>query len=334
MTEEKAYGGVLGLCVGDALGVPVEFVSRSELKRNPVTDMIGYGTYNLPPGSWSDDTSLSLCLLDSLATGLDYHDIMQKFLLWLNDSEYTPHGSVFDIGNTCKESISRYAKNIAPLECGGTSEYDNGNGSLMRVLPILFYLHSIHQEDFPLFNDSFDVIHDVSALTHAHDRSKIACGFYITIAERLMNSTEIKSGIYEGISQALQFYSGKDKYRNELGHYRRIFDESFIDLPENEIRGSGYVVDTLEAALWCLLNTDSYESCVLKAVNLGGDTDTVAAVAGGLAGLFYGLAAIPQKWLCQIARLDFIKGLCGNVIDHYFNTADKADRKESEHGLR
>ena len=133
-----------------------------------------------------------------------------------------------------------------------------------------------------------------------------------------MNAANIKSGIYDGINQALLFYRKKEKYQSELDHYSRIFDEGFIVLPEEEIKSSGYVVDTLEAALWCLLNTDTYESCVLKAVNLGGDTDTVAAVAGGLAGLFYGFDAIPQKWLDQIARLDYIKDLCDKIIDNYF----------------
>ena len=153
MIDKKIYGGIIGLCVGDALGVPVEFVNRDKLKQNPVTDMIGYGTFNLPPGSWSDDTSLALCLLDSLANGLDYHDIMQKSLLWLNDAEYTPHGNVFDVGRTCIKSIIKYTINNEPTECGGVSEYDNGNGSLMRILPILFYLHSIHYEDLPYFED-------------------------------------------------------------------------------------------------------------------------------------------------------------------------------------
>lgn len=291
--------GIIGLCVADALGVPVEFESRESLQRNPVVDMRGYGTHNQPAGTWSDDTSMTLCLLDSLANGLDYADIMRKFLSWKEKAEYTAHGDVFDIGTTISEALSRFANGIEPLKCGGDSEYDNGNGSLMRILPIAFYFDSGHF--------CYEIIHNISALTHAHNRSKIACGIYISVAESLMNAPDIKNGIYDGVNKAKAYYESKKEYADELKHYRRIFSDEFINLPEDEIKSGGYVVDTLEAALWCLLNTDSYETCVLKAVNLGDDTDTVAAVAGGLAGIYYGLDAIPSKWIEQIARIDYLK---------------------------
>jgi len=302
--------GILGLCVGDALGVPVEFMSREKILQKPVTDMIGYGTYNLPPGTWSDDTSLTLCLLDSLSTGLDYSDVMQKSLAWIEDAEYTPYGDVFDVGGTCMKAIFKFKKGTEPIMCGGTSENDNGNGSLMKILPIVFYLKSEFGDHFADRDDAYDIIHNVSALTHAHERSKIACGIYISIAGEMLRAQELKRGIYDGIRKAKAYYESKKAYKDELTHYNRLLNAGFVGLPHEEIRSSGYVVDTLEAALWCLMNTDCYDGCVLKAVNLGQDTDTVAAVAGGLAGLFYGFDAIPPKWLEQIARLDFIIGLC------------------------
>lgn len=308
--KDKVLSGIIGLCVGDALGVPVEFVSREKLRSNPVTDMIGYGTFDLPPGSWSDDSSLALCLLDSLANGLDYNDIMKKFLSWINDAEYTPYGTVFDVGRTCMQSIFRFPRGTEAIKCGGASEYDNGNGSLMRILPLAFYLNTVYGDDYSSCEEAFDIIHHVSALTHAHERSKIACGIYLTIAGNLINNSELTKGIYGGIEKAKKYYESRSEYADELQHYSRIFDDGFADLPREEIKSSGYVVDTLEAALWCLLNTDSYESCVLKAVNLGGDTDTVGAVAGGLAGIYYGFDAIPAKWVSQIARIDYIKSLC------------------------
>jgi ADP-ribosylglycohydrolase len=137
-------GGIYGLCVGDALGVPVEFAARDELEKDPVTDMRGYGTYNMPPGTWSDDTSLTLCLLESLAQGLDYADIMQRFYSWLFESAYTPHGHTFDCGKTTMEAIYRFARGTEPVLCGGAAETDNGNGSLMRILPLAFYLVSLY----------------------------------------------------------------------------------------------------------------------------------------------------------------------------------------------
>ena len=236
---------------------------------------------------------------------------MQKFLSWLDNAEYTPYGKVFDVGRTSLKSIFRFPQGIEPLMCGGTSEYDNGNGSLMRILPIAFYLHSVYGGDFIDHKEAIDIIHNISSLTHAHNISKIACGIYISIAGELINGQkELNSGIYSGITKAKRYYDSTPEYLDGLKHYARIFSNSFRDTPVDEINSSGYVVDTLEVALWCLLNTDNYECCVLRAVNLGEDTDTVAAVAGGLAGLYYGLDAIPAKWIKQIARLDYIIDLC------------------------
>jgi len=309
ISKDKILGGIFGLCVADALGVPVEFKSRESLKHSPVTDMRGYGTHNQPPGTWSDDTSMTLCLLDSLSNGLDYADIMQKFHLWIKKGEYTPHGKVFDVGIATSRALGRFASGTEPLRCGGTTEYDNGNGALMRILPLAFYLCPRYGGDFAENGEAFEKIHNVCSLTHAHKRSQIACGIYLSIAGNLMDADNLKSGVYSGIDEAKKFY--ENECADELDHYKRLFDVDFMDTPEENIKSSGYVVDTLEAAIWCLLNTDSYAGCVLKAVNLGEDTDTVAAVAGGLAGLYYGFDAIPEKWVKQIARLDFIKELCG-----------------------
>lgn len=303
--KDKILGGILGLCVADALGVPVEFNSRESLIKNPVTDMRGYGTYNQPPGTWSDDTSMTLCLLDSLTNGLDLSDIMHKFLAWMEKGEYTPHGVVFDIGIATQKAIRKFANGTEPLLCGGKSEHDNGNGSLMRILPLVFYLVGV--KNWKNEDEVYSIIHDISSLTHAHKRSLIACGIYLSIAsEMICGKCNVKNGIYK----AKKYYSGKAEYTDEIKHFQRIFDCNFRNLPQESIGSSGYVVHTLEAALWCLLNTNDYKSCVLKAVNLGEDTDTVAAVAGGLAGIMYGLKSIPDGWLNQIVRVDYIDELC------------------------
>jgi ADP-ribosylglycohydrolase len=297
--------GMLGLAVGDALGVPVEFNDRESLRRNPVTDMRGYGTYNQPPGTWSDDTSLTLCLLDSLANKkIDYTDIMQRFLSWIDEGKYTAHDEVFDVGIATRQALQRFRKGTEPLKCGGTSERDNGNGSLMRILPLAFYLHTYGGE--LSLDEILDIIHNVSALTHGHKRSQIACGIYLMVADCLLVETDLKKAVGANLEKAESCYQ-KEK---ELKHFNRIFKADFAKLPEAEIKSRGYVVDTLEAALWCLMNTNNYKDCVLKAVNLGEDTDTVAAVAGGLAGMFYGVDAIPKEWLKQLARRDYIEGLC------------------------
>lgn len=305
----KIKSGIIGLCVADALGVPVEFVDRETLSRNPVVDMRSYGTYNQPKGTWSDDTSMTLGLLDSLSKGIDYTDIMRNFHKWIEQAVYTPHGEVFDVGNATRKALNKFSNGTIPLECGGITEYDNGNGSLMRILPIVFYLQSIYGSEFQEKDEAFEIIHNISALTHAHKRSQLACGIYISIAAMLNNGTNLKMGVEMGIYRAMDYYEKQSQFKGEQQYFQRLERKDFDQLAEKQIKSSGYVVDTLEAAIWCLLTTTSYKDCVLKAVNLGEDTDTVAAVAGGLAGLHYGYEMIPEEWLAVIVKRDEIESL-------------------------
>ena len=308
----KVYDGIIGLATGDALGVPVEFETRKNIMKSSVTTMLGYGTHYQPAGTWSDDTSMTLALLDSIARnhGIDYKDIMDRFSEWLLYGEYTATGEVFDVGNTTSRAIMNYGHGINPIECGGKSEYENGNGSLMRILPIAYYIKQ--QAGIPI-ESQMEIIHNVSSLTHGHRISLAACGIYITIAlELLSGGILLNTGISNGIEKAFQYY-----YRqgwNEISVYSRVKNlTSFVILSEREINSSGYVVDTLEAAIWCLLTTNSYKEGVLKAVNLGDDTDTTGAVAGGLAGIYYGAKNIPQDWLGTILKRNYIKSLCDNL---------------------
>lgn len=308
--SEHVLNGVMGLVVADALGVPVEFEDRGSLRADPVTGMRGFGTYNQPAGTWSDDSSMTLALLESLGNGLDHTDIMDRFLAWFQHGRYTPHGVMFDIGIATTQALERYRSGVAPLEAGGTGQGENGNGSLMRILPVLFHLQREFGADLLQTPAAFETIHDISALTHRHPRSQIACGIYIAVAHHLTRGEEIVAAITKGIGDAFVFYRDHPVFAHELHHYGRLRRDDFASLPEGAIRSSGYVVDCLEAALWCLLTTGSYPESVLRAVNLGSDTDTTAAVTGGLAGLRYGYGAIPESWLEVIVKRDRIEGLC------------------------
>jgi ADP-ribosylglycohydrolase len=183
----------------------------------------------------------------------------------------------------------------------------------MRILPVVFYLQSIFGTDFTGIDQAYEVVHAVSSLSHAHRRSQIACGIYISVASKLMSSITLETAVRSGISGAMEYYQGTKDYVLELEHFERLNRRDFAAIPEDEVRSSGYVVDTLEAAIWCLLNTDNYRDCALKAVNLGDDTDTVAAVAGGLAGLAYGYKGIPKEWVSEIARKEYIEDLCNQL---------------------
>ncbi|MDE7416153.1 MAG: ADP-ribosylglycohydrolase family protein [Lachnospiraceae bacterium] len=305
----KIYDGILGVAIGDALGVPVEFESRAAIAIDPVITMREYGTHHQPAGTWSDDTSLTLALMDSINKnqGLDYYDIMDKFSEWLLYGEYTANGEVFDVGNATSRAIMNYGRRCEPLKCGGVSEFENGNGSLMRILPTAFYINA-HSE--LTIDERMGIIHNISSLTHRHPISLIGCGIYISIALSFISGkTPLSEGIQQGIAEAFRYY--ENQCWSDISSYLRLKDATaFKNLSENDIQSSGYVVHTLEAAIWCLLHTDSYESCVLRAVNLGDDTDTTGAVAGGLAGIYYGADSIPQEWQAAVAKREYIKHLC------------------------
>ncbi|MCM3588392.1 ADP-ribosylglycohydrolase family protein [Mesobacillus maritimus] len=266
--KHRLKDAIYGLAVADALGVPYEFKQRGTYQ---CTDMIGYGTWNQPKGTWSDDTSMTIATCKSIKDKqqVDPEDIMENFKLWYRKAEFTPHHEVFDIGATTQYALST-GKGVNDLNA-------NGNGSLMRILPLAFT--ACTEEE----------IREVSSLTHAHEWSTKACVIYVTIAKKLLNG--------ENIDEILRNINLRDPY-NRL--------PSISELRDADIKSTGFVVDTLEAALWCITTTNSYQESVLKAVNLGSDTDTVAAVAGGLAVIMYGIENIPNKWIEELANKELI----------------------------
>lgn len=302
---------MIGHAVGDALGVPVEFCAREELLKNPVTDMMGFGSYPVPAGAWSDDTSMSVAALDSLANGdILYDEIMGNFVKWAKFDDYTPTGTMFDIGFTCKTAIRRFFEEdgCSALTCGLPYENANGNGSLMRIHP--FVLMAYFREDLRPVADM--IFENASRLTHAHERSVLACKIYGRVMFSLIENPSRES-VHKALAEAKAIYADSTEYIA----YRRLFSSDFESLGVCEVRSSGYVVDTLEAAIWCLLTTESYRECVLKAVNLGLDTDTVAAVAGGLAGALYGYEAIPKKWRDTLIKRAYIEEMCDRAAKNW-----------------
>ncbi|MEN7549548.1 ADP-ribosylglycohydrolase family protein [Rapidithrix thailandica] len=304
----KVKDALLGLAVGDALGVPVEFMSRAVLQSDPVTGMREYGSHHQPAGTWSDDSSLTFCLADSLISGYDLKDIAGKFIQWRDQAYWTAHERVFDIGMTTQSSINRLKRGIRPDLAGGMYEDENGNGSLMRILPLAFYLKNQPDEE-----RQFELIREVSSLTHAHIRSVIACKIFMDYALALLaGNSKVKA--YElTCEKAKAFVERRGIVAKEVSIFSKVLDGKLADKPIQEISGSGYVVHTLEASLWCLLTTSSYKEAVLKAVNLGDDTDTTGAVTGGLAGILYGLDQIPLAWREALAKKEEIIALANKL---------------------
>lgn len=305
----KIKTGILGVLVGDALGLPVQFKERSWFTKNPVTTMSGPGVFNKPKGSWSDDGSLTLALAASLANGYDLESIMKEFEAWFFYGKYTQDGQAYDMGQTTTNAILNYHRGISLEKCGGRTYYDNGNGSLMRILPLVFYLRFRFGPDFTQVPQAMALIHEVSALTHGHELAKLSCGLYLSIANELLSGHSKESAVELGLQKAFDAYDRDPQFEKVKFEYQRLKDlPHFVQLPVQAIGSSGFVKDTLEASIWCLMKTSSYEEAVLKAVNLGYDTDTTAAVCGGLAALAYD--KIQSEWIESIHHGQLVLDIC------------------------
>lgn len=315
-----ALDGLLGLAVGDALGVPFEFSSREKMRRNPATDMVGYGAHNQPEGTWSDDTSMALCTADSLLRGFAPDDMMKKFSAWLTRRQYTAAGAVFDVGMTCRRAIRRYEEGADPSICGDYSEQGNGNGGLMRIFPMALYQSLKTERETADSEEFLRPVHIASSLTHGHTRGLICCGIYTMMLDEWLHreaGATLLSVLSRGFERAKAVYTRMggefEREMNASGLF--IHPETLKTLPMDALDSTGYAVHTLHAALWCLLTTDNYRDCVLCAVNMGKDTDTTAAVAGALAGVIYGRAAIPPKWLELLKNRKLIELIAGKLDD-------------------
>ncbi len=281
--RDRALGAFLGLAVGDAVGTTLEFRPRDAQPR--VEDMEGGGPFELPPGCWTDDTAMALALADSLASGeaLDARDLMDRFVRWWRDGEYSCRGHCFDIGNTTRAALDRYLRTGDPL-AGSTDPESAGNGSLMRLAPVaLRFWH-----DRPRLAATAA---EQSRTTHGAEEAVDACRAF---AELLADAI---AGRSRADVLAPRRFEGAEAIT-------RVMAGSWRGRPRNEIRSSGYVVHTLKAATWSVARTGSFRNAVLLAANLADDADTVAAVTGQLAGALYGLPGIPDDWLARLAWRD------------------------------
>ncbi|HEX5219968.1 MAG TPA: ADP-ribosylglycohydrolase family protein [Verrucomicrobiae bacterium] len=302
--RDRILGGLWGSLVGDALGVPVEFKDRATVQADPVRDMIGFGTHRQPAGTWSDDSSLLLCSVDSLIRSeFDTEDMGKRFCAWLREELWTPHGKVFDAGTTTVNALSRIAAGTRAEVAGGDSQLSNGNGSLMRILPVSVRFAALSTREL------LDRVHRASALTHRHARSQMACGLFTLVIRELLRGHNASDAFTNALAAFRAFYEADPWWSVELDSFQSLLAGDLLSRREQEIASSGYVMHTLTASLWCLLTTTSFSDCVLKAVNLGGDTDTTGCVAGGLAGICYGSFSIRESWIKSLARQSEVEAL-------------------------
>ena len=310
---KKSYNGIIGLALADAMGVPVEFRDRSYLKDNPIKDVTGYGTYHQPPGNWSDDTSLTIATIDGIIansgmiTDNTYKSIADNFVSYCRYGSFTPGDSIFDIGNTTRDAILKYSsENCKPYEAGGKNEFNKGNGALMRILPLAYFSsqNNLSQEK------TFEIVKKVSSITHRLDTCSLGSYIYVEFAKELIEGKS-KEEAYSTI-QNIDY----SKFVNKkiVDEYSRILKNDISSLSEDEISSIGKTLPTLEASLWSFMKNNNYSDSILEAINLGDDTDTVGAITGGLAGIYYGIDSIPKEWLSQLAKKEYLIDL-SNAYD-------------------
>lgn len=318
MESNKITDSLIGLALGDALGVPYEFSSRDKMKNSPATGMIGYGTHNQPEGTWSDDSSLAFCLAESLVDGYDLKDIAQKFIWWKRQAYWSARGEIFDIGMTTSRAISRLEKilnNDYPEELTRQKfqgqENDNGNGSLMRIMPLLFYI-----KGKPI-KEQFEIVWDVSALTHRHIRAAMSCMIYLKLAENLLDGQD-KFQAYSDMRKEIKAFWEEIAFSHEERiHFEKVIQNDILQTPIDDLLSGGYVIEVLESSIWFFLSKENYVDTVLGIINIGHDTDTSATIAGGLAGLYYGLEDIPMYWVASLARMEDIFDLGERLFARY-----------------
>lgn len=295
----KFIDSIIGHAVGDAMGVPTEFHTREYLFKNPVKEMIGSDKTGQPAGTWSDDTSMEIATIDSFINKkkFDYDDIMKRWERWINNAEYTGYNDTFDVGRICLEAIRKHSLGYKPLECGLDNEMANGNGSLMRILPVaLFaYYRKLNEEEI------IKLTNEVSSLTHSHDISKLGCYIYVRYIMFLLDGKN-KTEAYELIKKL--DYSSYSEYA--ISKYDRVLKNDILSFPLDEIKSTGYVVDTLECVFWIVLNANNFEETIIATTNIGNDTDTIGAIAGSIVGIIYGYDSIPKRWLDKLKRKDYL----------------------------
>ena len=276
----KLKGCFIGLAIGDALGVPLEFHKRDELGH--VQDMIGKGPFDLKPGEWTDDTSMALCITDSLIHQhkFDANDIMKNFVQWWQTGFMSHNGKCFDIGRTTQVALDNFIKTGDPY-AGSGNEFSAGNGSIMRLAPIPIF-----------FNDNRDNCINFSVLQSKLTHNAPQCIDIVTKMSSLLF----------------------DLYDNKQWH-DLIDVNSYTTKNRNDVKSTGYVIDTYDAAIWAICNTNNFEDALILAVNLADDSDTVGAVTGQLAGAIYGYSSIPERWLSKLVWKDKLETMFDELLN-------------------
>lgn len=297
---DRARGCLLGLAIGDAIGTTVEFKARGSF--TPMTDMVGGGPFQLKAGEWTDDTSMALCLGASLLEkGFDLHDQITKYVKWASEGYMSSNGRCFDIGITTHEALSLFISSGNP-EAGSTNPRSAGNGCIMRLAPVPIMYVDNPEKAARLSAEQSKTTHGA---TECIEASQL---FGEILARALQGGLSKMQNLVPEIKSSVQYSSAR---------IQTIADGAYFEYDSMQIKGTGYVVDSLEAALWCFHITDNFKDAVLTAANLGDDADTTAAITGQIAGAYYGEAGIPQHWLDKVAMAKEVGEMAEQLSQRY-----------------
>ncbi|MDZ7753013.1 MAG: ADP-ribosylglycohydrolase family protein [Gammaproteobacteria bacterium] len=300
--RDRYQGAMLGLAAGDALGTTLEFSPPGGF--TPITDMVGGGPFGLAPGQWTDDTAMALCLAESLleCEGFDLFDQMARYVRWYREGHLSSTGTCFDIGATVSAALRRFETQVNPL-AGDTNPRYGGNGYLMRLAPVP--LACAHDPD-----EAIRLAGIMSRTTHAAPEPVDACRYYAGLMVGALNGVPKATLLAPRYSPLPELWEVKPL----APRIDEVAAGSFKTKQPPDIRGTGYVVQALEAALWAFHTTDDFESGALAAVNLGDDADTTGAIYGQLAGAYYGADAIPRSWRERLARAETITAMADGLL--------------------
>lgn len=299
MLSEKIADGLFGLCVGEALGLPVDCRSRKYLEQNPVTEFEGYGTYNLPPGTWSDGSSLTFCAAEAFIPGYNLERIIEKFILWHDTAYWTPNGEIVGKWNRNADFVLSMKKRVSGSYLKTSSIEPPPNFTLLWILPLAYITYGLADKK------RVKIVTEVINFIDGNPVSVIGAVFYNELAIKLLEGKTVK----DAVVSTQELVGGLYGDRTELELFSPLLSGKIISRTKEELRASNNLVDTLTSAVWVLLQGKDYRETLLAAVNLGEDTDSLGAVTGGIAGIAFGYDSIPKDWIEQIARKKDIENL-------------------------
>jgi len=292
---------LLGMATGEALGLPIAYSIREDLEIFPVKTMKGYGTFQQPPGTWGANSALAFCLAESLLEGTDLRKLGKRFIRWQDEAYWTAHGQTLEVKNAIKAALNNLRDDtLLPETVGGRRSVDNGNEGLARLIPLAFHVKAL-----PVAT-RYHLVQRFSGMTHGHIRSVLSSFILLEVIRLLLEGKNKQEAYQLAASEVRHFVKSENLDPSELRIFDRILEGHLPKFARFQVHSSGYVIHTVEASLWSWLTTDSYELALITAINLGGDTHTIGAIVGALAGLSYGHSEIPLDWIRQLARREDI----------------------------